>query len=342
MGGTSITRGGSVSHDFPRHQFHTLWACWTDTTYHFAIDLDCSMYTELSGLSRTAGKHGSEDGNVQPPLHGGKRHVHVGRRGLGLDGVGIPVWRLVLAGASAGGLLGAVELGHVPRVHVDDRQEAAAEHALPVTLPDVLAVVGTHQALGPPFLLEEGLLVAGADLGVPLPRDVEQVVFVPGLPEFLNARHTQRLDFWVFTRVNDVARDLRGFMGKREDNVGFKYDLPASSEHRASFLPEACLLLLKKRLQSTAFAWLRSSRFLRCTRIAAGQNFEDPCSRQSPSRTVQRRVTVGKVHSVDRSIVSLQMHCVSTDPVAPASRIAPMDQHTISSTGARRMVSYDW
>jgi hypothetical protein len=186
MGGTSVI--GFCQFRLSTPVMRTT-VCGIANTYDFAIDFDCSMYTELSRLSRTAGKHGSKNGNVQSPLHGRKGHVHVRRDGLGRYALGVPHWLCVLAGASAGSLFGSVELGHVPRVHVDDGQEAPAEHAFPVTLPDVLAVVGTQQTLGPPFLLEEGLLVADADLGVPLPREVVEVIFVPGLPEFLKA-HT--------------------------------------------------------------------------------------------------------------------------------------------------------
>jgi hypothetical protein len=53
-------------------------------------------------------------------------------------------------------LLATIVLGHVLRVHVHDREQAAVEHALPGALLDVLTVVAAGQSLGGPFLLEEG------------------------------------------------------------------------------------------------------------------------------------------------------------------------------------------
>lgn len=156
-------------------------------THHLAIDLDLSVHHEMPCLAGAAGEHGAEDGDVEAALHGGEGHVHVGGDGLGLDRVLLPALDNVLAGAPTGGHLGAVVLGHVARVHVGDAEQPAAEHALPVALLDVFAVVGAEQALGPPFLLEEGLVVGEADLGVPLPPEVVEVVLAPRLAQFLGA-----------------------------------------------------------------------------------------------------------------------------------------------------------
>ena len=104
---------------------------------------------------------------------------------IGLDG---PInGRLVPARAAAIGVLGAVVEGHVFRGHVDNAKQAAAEHAFPLALDDVLAVVATEHALGPPLLLEEGLVVGLADSRVPHLEEVVQVVLVPCLPNFLCA-----------------------------------------------------------------------------------------------------------------------------------------------------------
>ncbi|RYP06188.1 hypothetical protein DL765_009595 [Monosporascus sp. GIB2] len=143
------------------------------------------MDAQLSGLARAAGEHGAEDGDVEAALHGGEGHLHVGGEGAPADGLLVPAGRLVAARAPAGGQLGAVVARHVGRVHVGDAQQAAAEHALPLALDHVLAVVRPQHALGPPLLLEERLAVRRADLGAPHPHQVVQVVLVPCLPEFL-------------------------------------------------------------------------------------------------------------------------------------------------------------
>ena len=156
--------------------------------YPLAVDLDGAVHAELPRLPRAAREQRPEDGNVQPPLHGRKGHLHKGRLlpaaallvqhlGLGLADVALP---------PAAGLLAAVVLGHVARLHVDDGQQAAVEHALPGALLDVLAVVAAREPLGGPFLLEEGLHV-GADgvEGRPVVGEVVEVVLVPCLADTL-------------------------------------------------------------------------------------------------------------------------------------------------------------
>ncbi len=154
------------------------------------------MDNKLARLPRAACKQGSEYGNVQPPLHRRVRHLHIGRRVLvlqigGFKRGGIREFhalvflegeRLVPAAPAAGGLLGAVELGHVARVHVDHGGHAAVEHALPLLLLDVLAVIAAGQGLGRPFLLEE---CARDEVRDPGPEYVVEVVFVGRLTEAL-------------------------------------------------------------------------------------------------------------------------------------------------------------
>lgn len=75
-------------------------------------------------------------------------------------------------------------VGHVLGVHVDDGQQASAEHALPLALFDVLAVVGAGECFGCPFLLEE----CSGDKVRDGSRDsskVEEVVLVPSLANSL-------------------------------------------------------------------------------------------------------------------------------------------------------------
>lgn len=117
------------------------------------------MDAHLSSLPGTACEHGPEDGNIQPPLHWSESHVHVGCGLFRFDSTCIPARWLVLAGTSAGCLLATIELGHVLRVHVGDGKQPPAEHALPITLLYVLAMVGSQKTLGSPFLLEEGVVV---------------------------------------------------------------------------------------------------------------------------------------------------------------------------------------
>lgn len=131
------------------------------------------MEDKLAGLSGAAGEEGAEDGDVEAALQGSVDHLHIWRRleqiariararGNGqpreaaLDVVRQNRFRFV-AGTTAGGLLAAIELGHVCGIHVDGGKKATAKHALPLVLLDVLAVVGAGHGLGDPFLLEEGL-----------------------------------------------------------------------------------------------------------------------------------------------------------------------------------------
>lgn len=149
------------------------------STHDLAVHLDGTVDTELPGLSRTAGKHGPKNGDIQSSLHGSKSHLHVRSGDARIDAAAVPIGPLVSPRPSAGGQFGAIILGHVFGVHVDDAQEPAAEHALPLALDDVLAVVGAQHTLGKPFLLEEGWGSFEADLGVFHLGDVEEIVFVP-------------------------------------------------------------------------------------------------------------------------------------------------------------------
>src|SRR3569833_443473 len=176
--------------------FCVLWFCVTPDTYRgenfvfpyrLAVDLDEPRRDVLLSLPNAAREQSPEGGNVEPPLQGCKRHLHVGRdfsppaRQVDLL-LSLPVHEADLAAAAAVGLLGAVAGRHVRWIHVDDRVEAPAEQALPLLFLDVLAVVGAHHSLGCPFLLEEGQV--GTDIGSK-PRYVVEILYVPRLPEFL-------------------------------------------------------------------------------------------------------------------------------------------------------------
>lgn len=190
-------------------------------TYNLAVDFDGAVNDELPRLSRAAGKQSPEDGHIYPPLQRSVGHVHiwglaaellhvrllprqtlnlldqvqiglrleswlsfVGRLAALMPGRDILEAGLVLAGTSARGLLGAVIVGHVDGIHVDDGQHAAVEHALPLALLDVLAMVGAGQCLCVPFLLEEGPgdVVGYCSLNL---GQVVEVVLVPCLADFL-------------------------------------------------------------------------------------------------------------------------------------------------------------
>lgn len=136
------------------------------------------MDDELPSLSRAAGKHRPEDRNIQPSLQWSKGHLHVRRprhlRRLYPTG---PLLRLLLqARTPSSGLLGAIIPGELGGIHGDHAAYASREHALPLTLTDLLAVVGPGNGLGGPFLLEEGL-VRGR--GIPEAAEVIQVIFAP-------------------------------------------------------------------------------------------------------------------------------------------------------------------
>lgn len=130
------------------------------------------MNNELPSLSRAASKHRPEDRNIQPSLQRSKGHLRK-RRPRHLPG--LPTW-LLQAGTTSGGHMGAVILGELCGVHGHHTPYAPREHALPLTLTDLFAVVGTGHGLGGPFLLEEGLV---RDRGILEAAEVIQVIFAP-------------------------------------------------------------------------------------------------------------------------------------------------------------------
>lgn len=75
-------------------------------------------------------------------------------RGRGVVGI------VLATGTTTGGLFGSVIGSKVGRVKLDGRQETAGEHARPISLSDVSAVVASGNGFGHPFLLEESALVA--------------------------------------------------------------------------------------------------------------------------------------------------------------------------------------
>ena len=129
------------------------------------------MHDELPRLPGTASKQSSEDGDVQPSFLRGIRHLHVGRH-VGSDAaeearIGLALVQhgvALAAGTASSSLLTAIVLGKILGIHVHDRQQAAAEHALPLALLDVLSMVSTRQGLGLPLLLEKGEVAGVGDL----------------------------------------------------------------------------------------------------------------------------------------------------------------------------------
>src|SRR5437773_8991148 len=67
-------------------------------------------------------------------------------------------------------------------IHWDDRGQTRPEHALPLLLPDLFAVICTRSCLCSPFLLKE---CAGLDVLAAKTGEVVEVVFIPRLPNFL-------------------------------------------------------------------------------------------------------------------------------------------------------------
>ena len=125
-----------------------------DNPYLLAIDLHCAVNTHLARLSHAAGKQCPVHCGVEAPLQGGIGHLHVRCRYiiLGPD-------RCTRSPARRKAT--AVVLGQVSRANADDSWEATTEHALPLVLLDMLAMVGARDFLSEPFLLEEGYPPAG-------------------------------------------------------------------------------------------------------------------------------------------------------------------------------------
>jgi hypothetical protein len=118
-------------------------------THLLAIDLHQAVDDELAGLPHAAREHGAEDGRVESPLQRVVGHLHVGRHGRR------PLLLLrVCAHSTPGGLLGAVMSREISVVHGHDGGQVPLELALPLLLPQLLAVVGARARLGRPFLLE--------------------------------------------------------------------------------------------------------------------------------------------------------------------------------------------
>lgn len=138
------------THETPSHR---QW----QMSYLLPIHSNRPVDNKLPGLPCTAGKEGPEDRNIQPPLQGSKRHLSVGSE-LGLDR--LPA-SLLEPRASTSRNLRSIICRQVGRVHRDDTANAAREHALPLTLTDLFAMVGAGEGLGCPFLLEECAIGSG-------------------------------------------------------------------------------------------------------------------------------------------------------------------------------------
>ena len=142
-----------------------------EKVYLLAVDLDGTMNNELPRLSRATSKQSPEYSRIQPPLHRSVRHVHVRRpRNRPLLDLSIR------ARSSPRRLLRAIKPGKIGEAHGHDRGKFGPEHALPLLLPDLFAVVGARRRLGLPLLLEEGVLCYPLACRV---GEVVEVVFVP-------------------------------------------------------------------------------------------------------------------------------------------------------------------
>ena len=162
-----MTSDKSVSEPFER------------TTDLLPVDFDSAVNDKLSCLPRTTGKERSKDGGVQPSLNRGIDHVHIWssrHQLLRFD--------RVRSRASPRSLFGAVESSEVGVIHRDDGGQMGLEHALPLLLSNLFAVVITTDRLGRPLLLKERSQIY-SDFG--RPRKIIEIVLVPRLAEFLSS-----------------------------------------------------------------------------------------------------------------------------------------------------------
>lgn len=149
----------------------------SSSSYLLPINSHCSVDNKLSRLPCTARKQSSEDSNIQPTLQGSESHLCIRNKTRS-----VPAAALAQTRATASRLLRAIIGRQIGRVHGDDAADALREHALPLALADLLAVVGTRNRLGSPFLLEESSVRGswGAES-----LQVIQVIFAPRLTDFL-------------------------------------------------------------------------------------------------------------------------------------------------------------
>lgn len=135
------------------------------------------MNHKLTSLAGTTGKQSPKDSHIQTTLQRSKRHLREGNILFRLlDPQHRPVRLVGETGATAGSGPRAVVLGQIVRVHGDHAADARGEHALPLALADLFAMVGASDALGFEFLLEVGAKGGGRGAH---PRQVKQVVFAP-------------------------------------------------------------------------------------------------------------------------------------------------------------------
>jgi len=147
------------------------------------------MHNELPRLPRTTRKAGPKDGSIQPPLQRRKSHLHVRRAGqlplLPTSTITIPSLLIFQSRTSSRRLDGSIVTRQVVRGHGHDGRQTTAEHLVPMGFPHRLAMVGSQHGFGSPFLLEEGSAAVGWG---PDAREVVEVVFRPGLPDFLRMK----------------------------------------------------------------------------------------------------------------------------------------------------------
>ena len=144
-----------------------------------SINLDRTMNYKLPCLGGATGEQRTKDGGIKPSLQWCVHHLHVRR--------GQDSFRLFLkvgTGSTASSLLGTVFARQVKVSHRNNGGQTWTEHAFPLSLSNLLSVIGTSQSFGLPFLLKEGPALFDADFRQS--RKVIEIVFVPRLPEFLS------------------------------------------------------------------------------------------------------------------------------------------------------------
>lgn len=142
-------------------------------TNFLPVDFDMPVRDMLSRLPRTARKQRPEDSCVQSPLHGIISHVHIWRSPRPRRA---NIRTTIQTTSSSRGLLAAVKLRQGFVVHGHDGGDSFAEHALPLFLTHLLAMIGPRERLRLPFLLEIRL---ASDLRYSRAGDVVEVDFVP-------------------------------------------------------------------------------------------------------------------------------------------------------------------
>ena len=145
------------------------------------------MNNELSGLSGTTCEQRSEDCCVQPSLQGSVGHLQIRRP---WQGSWLLVSRMVKTRASSLSLLRTVLLGQVRWIGWYDGTNSSPKQPLPHCFSYSLAMISSCGSFCGPFLLEERLAWFAPVFGK---IKIVEVVFVPGLPDFLEKKVSRTL-----------------------------------------------------------------------------------------------------------------------------------------------------